>query len=72
MFKYAEINLVSGNKVYLYKEDTQEGALSRQVMDYILNGSYGASLLVRATNSASGDKVYVNPRFIESFKLVLE
>lgn len=69
MVKYSEISMLSGAKYYLFLADIQGELLNRQSMEYMLNGSDGVSILVRATNSPDGEKVYINPRMIESYKL---
>ena len=69
MFKYAEITMLSGAKYYLIT--TEETKYTRAKVDYVLAGKSGTSVEVNTTSTLTSDKVFINPGFIESYKLFM-
>lgn len=68
MSKHVEITMLSGAKYFLVSSD--EKGYSRQDIDYMISGSNSVSIKVNTTEDASSSLIYINPRMIESFKLV--
>ena len=68
MKKYIELNMISGKTYYLF--DTEDIKYSRTEIDYLLRGSSAPSIRVNESSDETSDSLYVNPTFIESFKLV--
>ena len=68
MSKHVEITMLSGAKYFLVSTD--EKGYSRQDIDYMISGSDSASIKVNTTEDASSSLIYINPRMIESFKIV--
>nr|DAG96542.1 MAG TPA: hypothetical protein [Herelleviridae sp.] len=68
MKKYIELNMISGKTYYLF--DTEDIKYSRAEIDYLLRGSSAPSIRVNESSDETSNSLYVNPAFIESFKLV--
>ncbi|WOZ17522.1 hypothetical protein [Staphylococcus phage vB_SauM-V1SA15] len=68
MSKHIEITMLSGAKYFLVSSD--EKGYTRKDIDYMISGSDSASIKVNATEDASSNLIYINPRMIESFKIV--
>lgn len=68
MSKHVEITMSSGAKYYLVSTD--EKKFSRQDIDYMISGADSISIKVFTERSNTSPQVYINPKRIESFKLV--
>ncbi|WBF81757.1 hypothetical protein [Staphylococcus virus vB_SurM-PSU5] len=68
MSKHVEITMSSGAKYYLVSTD--ENKFSRQDIDYMISGADSVSIKVFTESSSTSPQVYINPRRIESFKLI--
>lgn len=68
MSKHIEITMSSGAKYYLVSTD--EKKFSRQDVDYMISGSSSVSVKVNTTEDVSSSIIYINPKRIESFKIV--
>ena len=68
MAKHIEVTMLSGAKYFLVSSD--EKKYTRKDLDYMLSGSDSVSIKVNISEDAGSDLVYINPRLIESFKLV--
>lgn len=68
MSKHVEITMSSGAKYYLVSTD--EKKFSRQDVDYMISGADSISIKVFTESSNTSPQVYINPKRIESFKLV--
>ncbi|WFG33861.1 hypothetical protein YN120080_144 [Staphylococcus phage vB_SauM_JDYN] len=68
MSKHIEITMSSGAKYFLVSTD--EKNYSRQDIDYMISGSSSVSVKVNTTEDVSSSIIYINPRRIESFKIV--
>ena len=68
MSKYIEITMSSGAKYFLVSTD--EKSYSRQDIDYMLSGVDSISIKVFTESNNASPQVYINPKRIESFKIV--
>ena len=68
MSKHVEITMSSGAKYFLVSTD--EKSYSRQDIDYMLSGVDSVSIKVFTESNNASPQVYINPRRIESFKIV--
>lgn len=68
MSKHIEITMSSGAKYFLVSTD--EKNYSRQDIDYMISGSSSVSVKVNTTEDISSSIIYINPKRIESFKIV--
>ena len=68
MSKHVEITMSSGAKYYLVSTD--EKKFSRQDIDYMISGVDSVSIKVFTESNNASPQVYINPRRIESFKIV--
>lgn len=68
MAKHIEVTMLSGAKYFLVSSD--EKKYTRKDLDYMLSGSDSVSIKVNTSENAGSELVYINPRLIESFKLV--
>ncbi|XWX30634.1 hypothetical protein WOJGOHIN_CDS0200 [Staphylococcus phage PG-2021_87] len=68
MSKYIEITMSSGAKYFLVSTD--EKSYSRQDIDYMLSGVDSVSIKVFTESNNASPQVYINPKRIESFKIV--
>lgn len=68
MSKHIEITMSSGAKYFLVSTD--EKSYSRQDIDYMISGSSSVSVKANTTEDVSSSIIYINPRRIESFKIV--
>ncbi|ANH50542.1 hypothetical protein [Staphylococcus phage pSco-10] len=68
MSKHIEITMSSGSKYFLVSTD--EKSYSRQDIDYMLSGVDSVSIKVFTESNNASPQVYINPKRIESFKIV--
>ncbi|WAX23255.1 hypothetical protein VL10_ORF64 [Staphylococcus phage vB_SauM_VL10] len=70
MVKHAEVTMISGKKYYLISDDSIE--YTQREINGTIRGHGQASVRVRVSKDINSDTVFINPLFIESFKLVFE
>lgn len=70
MIKYIELTMISGKTYYLI--NTENTNYSREEVNYMLRGNSTASIRVNTDTNISSSSVFINPVFIESFKITYE